>query len=257
MFYRLFLNIFTKFTGKHLCCGLFLLKLLKDTQKAFDDIKNKQKSDWSNAFWYVTVYIYSERSFNTIYIKIKQMLKKIPSDKINVIKNALLFLLQAPTHHRLTFDSRSLSDLKHKLCLSKSGCEIFHFWFCLLGYLLGFIMGSSFCFPNVKIPFKIKTIEKSHSLLRSSHQMCSAKKVFLEISQNSQENTYARVSFLIKLFNKVVNFETCLSSWEEKLLHTDVPKDEFSKEERDILYSLKNDNTIVIKGAYKGSGVNL
>ena len=30
-------------------------------------------------------------------------------------------------------------------------------------------------------------------------QRCSAKKVFLEISQNSQENTCARVSFLIKL----------------------------------------------------------
>ena len=30
-------------------------------------------------------------------------------------------------------------------------------------------------------------------------QICSVKKVFLEISQNSQENTCARVSFLIKL----------------------------------------------------------
>ena len=29
-------------------------------------------------------------------------------------------------------------------------------------------------------------------------QRCSAKKVFLEISQNSEENTCARVSFLIK-----------------------------------------------------------
>ena len=31
---------------------------------------------------------------------------------------------------------------------------------------------------------------------------CSIKKVFLEISQNSQENTCARVSFLLKLFIK-------------------------------------------------------
>ena len=30
-------------------------------------------------------------------------------------------------------------------------------------------------------------------------QMCSVKKVFLEILQNSQENTCARASFLIKL----------------------------------------------------------
>ena len=29
---------------------------------------------------------------------------------------------------------------------------------------------------------------------------CSVKKVFLKISQNSQENTCARVSFLIKLY---------------------------------------------------------
>ena len=35
--------------------------------------------------------------------------------------------------------------------------------------------------------------------VRSSHQRCSIKKVFLEISQNSQINTCARVSFLIKL----------------------------------------------------------
>ena len=45
---------------------------------------------------------------------------------------------------------------------------------------------------------------------RSSHQRCSVKKLFLKNSQNSQENTSARVSFLIKLqacqslfFNKV------------------------------------------------------
>ena len=37
---------------------------------------------------------------------------------------------------------------------------------------------------------------------RSSHQRCSVKKVFLEISQNSQENTCARVSFLITLLKK-------------------------------------------------------
>ena len=36
-------------------------------------------------------------------------------------------------------------------------------------------------------------------LERSSHRRCSLKKVFLEISQNSQENTCARVSFLMKL----------------------------------------------------------
>ena len=35
--------------------------------------------------------------------------------------------------------------------------------------------------------------------LETVTQRCSVKKAFLEISQNSQENTCARVSFLIKL----------------------------------------------------------
>ena len=35
---------------------------------------------------------------------------------------------------------------------------------------------------------------------------CSVKKVFLEISQNSKENTCARVSFLIKLRTSACNF---------------------------------------------------
>ena len=35
---------------------------------------------------------------------------------------------------------------------------------------------------------------------------CFVKNVFLKISQNSQENFYARVSFLIKLQAKACNF---------------------------------------------------
>ena len=37
------------------------------------------------------------------------------------------------------------------------------------------------------------------TLFEAVVQICSVKKMFLEISQNSQENTCARVSFLIKL----------------------------------------------------------
>ena len=40
--------------------------------------------------------------------------------------------------------------------------------------------------------------EKDNSF-RASYRRCSAKKMFLEISQNSQESTCFRVSFLIKL----------------------------------------------------------
>ena len=55
---------------------------------------------------------------------------------------------------------------------------------------------------------------------------------------------------------KDVIIETYLSSSEENLLDIYIPKDNFnnlSKEERDALYSLKNDNTIVIKDAERGS----
>ena len=48
---------------------------------------------------------------------------------------------------------------------------------------------------------KKKTIKNVNYLFRSSEavaQVCSAKKVFLNISQNSKENTCAWVSFLIK-----------------------------------------------------------
>ena len=56
-------------------------------------------------------------------------------------------------------------------------------------------------FPNMisvtsEVGYNVKV---SESILRSSHQRCFVKKVFLEMSQNSQENTCARVSFLIKL----------------------------------------------------------
>ena len=39
----------------------------------------------------------------------------------------------------------------------------------------------------------------NHHFTEAVAQRCSVKKVFLEVSQNSHENTCARVSFLIKL----------------------------------------------------------
>ena len=50
---------------------------------------------------------------------------------------------------------------------------------------------------------KIVKLWKTH---RRSRQTCSVRKVFLEILQNSQENTCARVSFLIKL--QAIKIET-------------------------------------------------
>ena len=47
----------------------------------------------------------------------------------------------------------------------------------------------------------VKQTEVTQKVVRSSHvtQKCSVKKVFLKISQNSKENTCARVSLVIEL----------------------------------------------------------
>ena len=57
------------------------------------------------------------------------MLQKFTSDKINGTKNALFFLSRAPTRHSFTFNLRFLYELKRKVRLSKTVCEIFHFRF--------------------------------------------------------------------------------------------------------------------------------
>ena len=48
------------------------------------------------------------------------MLKKFPSDKINVTKNTVFLLSRAPTHHIFTFNSQFLYELKHMTHLSKT-----------------------------------------------------------------------------------------------------------------------------------------
>ena len=60
------------------------------------------------------------------------MFKKFPSDKINVTKNTIFFLSQAPTHHSFTFTLLFLYELKYIVHLSKTVCGIFYFQFCLI-----------------------------------------------------------------------------------------------------------------------------
>ena len=58
--------------------------------------------------------------------------------------------------------------------------------------------------------------------------------------------------------NKDTIIETYLSCLEEKLLDIEIPSKRYNnltKEERDALYSLRDDLTILIKGAEKGSVV--
>ena len=57
------------------------------------------------------------------------MLEKVPSGKINAAKRCTFFLLGALTHRSFTLNSQFLYELKHKVCLSKKACGIFHFRF--------------------------------------------------------------------------------------------------------------------------------
>ena len=104
-----------------------LRELFNGTLKAFDDFKNKQKSVWSTSFWYVKACIFWKCIQYTIHWDATQILKKFPSNKINSTKNALFFLLRAPTHYSLNFNLRFLYELKHKVGLSEALYGIFPF----------------------------------------------------------------------------------------------------------------------------------
>ena len=65
----------------------------------------------------------------TIHRDKTQISKIFPSDKINGTKNTRFFLSRAPTHHSFTLDLQFLYEQKHKVCLSKTVCVIFHFQF--------------------------------------------------------------------------------------------------------------------------------
>ena len=66
--------------------------------KVFDDFKNNQKGAWSKVSWYGKGCIFWKCIQYTIHWNKTQMLKKYSLDKINGTKNALFFLLRAPTH---------------------------------------------------------------------------------------------------------------------------------------------------------------
>ena len=98
------------------------------------------------------MYIYSEIVFNTLYIEIKQILKKFPSDKINGTKNTLFFLSRVPTHDSFTLNLRFLYDLKQRFVSLKLyvGFSIFG----AVSFLLKFI----FLFNKMHGLFDFKTL---------------------------------------------------------------------------------------------------
>ena len=62
-------------------------------------------------------------------------------------------------------------------------------------------------------------IQQKQSKRKAVAQRCSVKKVFLEISQNAQENTCARVSLSLQLYYKSeIHFPADLVTFTEEIL---------------------------------------
>ena len=109
-----------------------LLFPFKDTLKAFNDFKNKQKSVRSNVFWCVKVCTFWKCILYTIHWDKTQMLKTFPFGQNKRYRKFIFFLSWALAHHSFTFNLRFLYQLKHKVRLSKAMCWIFHFLFCFV-----------------------------------------------------------------------------------------------------------------------------
>ena len=63
-------------------------------------------------------------------------------------------------------------------------------------------------------------IQQKQSKRKAVTQRCSVKKLFLEISQNSQENTCARVSLGLQLYYKSeIHFPADLVTFTEEILN--------------------------------------
>ena len=128
-----------KFSFNNTCFYLHLLNL-KDTLKVFYDLKNKQKSVWSNAFWYVKVCIFWKCIQYTTHSDKTQMLKKL--DKINGTKMApfsfcelqLILVSLSFYNSYMSWSTRFFS---------KTACGVLHFDFvsCLLKFVFLFNIG--------------------------------------------------------------------------------------------------------------------
>ena len=137
------------------------------------------KTSRSNVFRYVKVCIFWEFIQYTIHWDKTQILKKFPSDRINSTKTALFFLSRAPNHHNFTFNSQFLYKLKHMVHHFKTVRVIFHFRFRLLFikfYIFVQQKAWTLWLPKVVIPFKIKIIEKPHTVLVPDHWFLSCNK---------------------------------------------------------------------------------
>ena len=91
-------------------------------------LKTSEKSVWSNVFL-ICKSIYILKLYSVDIEMKHKFKKKSPWDKISGTKNTLVHLSRALTHHSSTFNLRFLYELKHKILISKTVGEIFHFQF--------------------------------------------------------------------------------------------------------------------------------
>ena len=120
---------FKGFMNRYKKCAAKLPSFLRIHWRLSTILKTDRKITLSIVFSYVKVCVFWKCISDTIHWKKYINLKKNPFNKINDTKNALFFLSLAPTHHSFTSNLRFFYDLKHKVCLSKAVCRIFHFWF--------------------------------------------------------------------------------------------------------------------------------
>ena len=118
---------------------IIIIFCLKDTLKAFDNFKNKQKSVWSNVFWYVKVCIFWKCIQYTIHWD-KTKMFSFRHNKQYI--NALFFLSRTSTPHSFAFNLRLLYELKHKVQIFKTMCGIFHFYISKFIFLFTKMHGS-------------------------------------------------------------------------------------------------------------------
>ena len=119
-------------------------------------LKTSNKCVSSKVFRYVKVCIFWKYIQYTIHWNKTQMLKKVPSDKINGTKYGLFFLSRTPTHHSFIFNLQFLYELKHKVRLFKIVCEIFHFQFRFV--FIKVYMFIKFLFSLIGSIFKLRWI---------------------------------------------------------------------------------------------------
>ena len=105
----------------HLCAAKPLLTFSYDHITIFPVCKNRlsailkaSKTVHEVMVFNMQKYLYCKSVFSKLFIEIKQMFKKILSDKINGTKNAVFFLSQAWTRQRFILNLRFLYEQKHK-----------------------------------------------------------------------------------------------------------------------------------------------